>query len=45
MRIHVKWLLEARFDFLNDMINIRLSCDTLQHQVTVRVTMIQGVLS
>ena len=31
MRIHIKWLLEARFDFLNDMVNIPLTCDILQN--------------
>ena len=45
MSIHIKWLFKAGLDFLYDMVNIRLSCDILQNQVTVRVTMIQGVLS
>jgi hypothetical protein len=32
MRIHIKWLFEAGFDFLNDMVNIPLICNILKNQ-------------
>jgi len=32
MRIHIKWLFEAGFDFLNNMSDILLTCDILKNQ-------------